>query len=93
MSRKQIHWPSSWVKLEQYKLYPEDKDGNMITNDIPLTATWTAMEKLVESGKARSIGLSNFGDAYLEEILAMYGLPNFTYKKLTYPLEQILCLR
>lgn len=52
----------------------------MISNSIPLTATWAAMEKLVEAGKARSIGVSNFGDAYLEEILSMYGprvhLPN-----------------
>jgi L-arabinose reductase len=41
----------------------------MISNDVPLSATWAAMEKLVETSKARSIGVSNFYERHFEEIL------------------------
>ena len=42
----------------------------MILADVPLSATWVAMEELVAIGKARSIGVSNFSQAQLEEVLA-----------------------
>lgn len=42
----------------------------MITNPIPISETWAAMEELIRSGKARSIGVSNFSQVLLEELLS-----------------------
>ena len=37
--------------------------------DVPLASTWAAMEKLVESGLVKSIGISNFTGALIEDLL------------------------
>ena len=47
--------------------YSYDKDSHYVE-------TWKAMEKLVDSGKAKVIGLSNFNKAQISEILSMPGL-------------------
>ncbi|PMD15847.1 Aldo/keto reductase [Hyaloscypha hepaticicola] len=66
-----IHWPSSWVKQTPYTLFPENEDGSPMKNSVPIALTWTAMEELVESGKTRSIGISNFyKQPQLEELLS-----------------------
>lgn len=57
------------MKLDPYTLFPEDEEGNDLTKDVPISSTWAAMEELVKAGKARSIGVSNFGQAILEELL------------------------
>lgn len=36
--------------------------------DVPLTETWKALEAVVKKGKVRSIGVSNFTPAKIEEI-------------------------
>jgi diketogulonate reductase-like aldo/keto reductase len=42
-------------------------------NSVPIALTWTAMEELVERGKARSLGISNFyKQPQIEELLSMY---------------------
>ncbi|KAM3410864.1 hypothetical protein ACQJBY_002840 [Aegilops geniculata] len=41
--------------------------------DIP--ATWRAMEKLYDSGKARAIGVSNFACKKMEDLLAVARVP------------------
>ena len=41
--------------------------------DSHYVETWKAMEKLVDSGKTKSIGLSNFNKAQIEEILQIPG--------------------
>lgn len=46
---------------------------NYLKPDIP--ATWEAMEKLYESGKARAIGVSNFSCKKLEDLLAVTRVP------------------
>jgi len=46
---------------------PRDKNGNPIyDNGVTLAETWQAMEELVERGKCRAIGLSDFS---VEELL------------------------
>lgn len=64
-----IHWPDSWVKLDPYRWCPGDEKGEPITSDTSIAETWAAMEELVEKGKARSIGVSNFSQVQLEELL------------------------
>jgi len=65
-----IHWPSPWAKLNPYTLFPKDENGNWITTSIPIASTWAAMEALVATGKARSIGVSNFSQSQLEELFS-----------------------
>jgi diketogulonate reductase-like aldo/keto reductase len=52
-------------------LFPENEDGSPMKKSVPIALTWTAMEELVESGKGRSIGISNFyKQPQLEELLS-----------------------
>ncbi|CAL4908519.1 unnamed protein product [Urochloa decumbens] len=46
---------------------------NLIPTDIP--ATWGAMEKLYNSGKARAIGVSNFSCKKLEDLFTVARVP------------------
>jgi aryl-alcohol dehydrogenase-like predicted oxidoreductase len=46
---------------------------NVIPSDIP--ATWAAMEKLFDAGKARAIGVSNFSSKKLADLLAISRVP------------------
>ncbi|XP_050080795.1 1,5-anhydro-D-fructose reductase-like [Anopheles maculipalpis] len=50
-------------------MQPKDADGNMLFDEIDYVETWKAMEKLVTSGKVRSIGLSNFNSEQIDRIL------------------------
>ncbi|KAJ4819665.1 NAD(P)-linked oxidoreductase superfamily protein [Rhynchospora pubera] len=62
-----IHWPFRVKKGT--KISPE----NFVNPDIP--ATWGAMEKLYDSGKARAIGVSNFSSKKLEDLLSVARVP------------------
>ncbi len=54
-----IHWPMPWPG----------------TSDTPITDTYAAMERLVDTGAARSIGVSSFTSAHLRDVLAMARIP------------------
>jgi len=69
LSGKQIHWPQSYEKQTPYTLFPEDGNGNPLVTNVPIASTWQAMEALVTAGKAKSIGVSNFSQAQLEELI------------------------
>ncbi|XP_058493375.1 aldo-keto reductase family 1 member A1-B isoform X2 [Solea solea] len=43
----------------------------MLYDDIDYKLTWAAMEKLVEKGLVRSIGLSNFNSRQIEDVLSV----------------------
>ncbi|GAB7348309.1 hypothetical protein MBLNU459_g6288t1 [Dothideomycetes sp. NU459] len=63
-----IHWPVP-LRYTADKSQPIDpKTGMIDVIDVPDHATWSAMEKLVESGKIRSIGVSNFSRARIEKL-------------------------
>lgn len=62
-----MHWPGAFKTSE--KLFEKDSNGKMITEDIDFVDTYKAMEKLVKSGKAKAIGISNFSKAETERIL------------------------
>lgn len=63
-----IHWP---VSLKKGVGFPTKKEDFLNYKESPLTATWTAMEQLVQQGFTRHIGVSNFNTSKLEEILAV----------------------
>ncbi|XP_078179021.1 NADPH-dependent aldo-keto reductase, chloroplastic-like isoform X2 [Carex rostrata] len=62
-----IHWPFRVKKGSS--ISPE----NFVNPDIP--ATWKAMEKLYDSGKARAVGVSNFSSKKLEDLLTVARVP------------------
>lgn len=62
-----IRLPSDDVNA--FHLFPADKDGKTLTTDVDYVDTWRAMEKLVESGRVRSIGISNFNSQQTDRIL------------------------
>ena len=43
--------------------------------DVPVSETWKALESLVDSGKVRSIGVSNFTQEKEEELLKTARIP------------------
>ena len=55
-----MHWPSSTV--------PDDKKKHY--EDWDFRDTWREMQKLVETGQAKNIGVSNFGISNLEKLLS-----------------------
>jgi len=62
-----IHWPLAYKEGEE--LFPKDKDGNMLTENIDFIQTWKGMEEVFEHGLAKSIGLSNFNSEQIKQIL------------------------
>ena len=65
-----IHWPVHLNPAGNNKLFPTLPDGSRdVIRDWPLSKTWAEMESLVKKGKVRSIGVSNFSQLKLEEIL------------------------
>ncbi|KAL9702151.1 hypothetical protein quinque_005669 [Culex quinquefasciatus] len=50
-------------------MQPKDAEGNSLFDEVDYVETWKAMEKLVKSGKVRSIGLSNFNSEQIARIL------------------------
>jgi len=69
-----IHWPIAFVKSDT--LFPADADGkNIMDNDAHFKDTWKAMEKCVEEGLARSIGVSNFNVDQIKQILEVATIP------------------
>lgn len=49
--------------------FPKDANGVTIEGNGSYIETWKAMEKLVQKGLVKSIGLSNFNKKQMENIL------------------------
>jgi alcohol dehydrogenase (NADP+) len=63
-----IHTPFAFQPGDEQD--PRDSEGNVIYDrDVTLLDTWRAMERLVDGGKCRAIGLSDIG---LNEVAAIY---------------------
>ena len=65
-----IHTPFAFQPGDEQD--PRDEHGRVIYDtDSTLADTWRAMERLVEDGRCRSIGLSDIGLEQLKEIVAI----------------------
>lgn len=64
-----IHWPVAFKPGDE--LFPTDPKTGVVIHDEKTTIedTWKAMEKLLDTGKVKSIGVSNFDIPKLERIL------------------------
>ena len=65
-----IHWPVPLNPNGNHPVFPKLPDG---TRDVDyswkIADTWKQLEALVKKGKVKSIGVSNFSEKKLEEIL------------------------
>ncbi|KKY29989.1 putative aldehyde reductase 1 [Diaporthe ampelina] len=64
-----IHWPVSFRRINDTERFPIDEQTYGVdVIDVPIIETWRAMEALVKKGKIRTIGVSNFSIAKINEI-------------------------
>lgn len=66
-----MHWPHAYKYVGDDVMFPLDDNGDVIMNEIDYIDTWRAMERLVELGLTKSIGVSNFNEAQLERLLSV----------------------
>jgi len=63
-----MHWGVAFKKSEN--LEPLDKNGKIITDNVPIQTTWQAMEQLLKKGLVKSIGVANFTNPMLIDLLS-----------------------
>uniref|UniRef100_A0A7S2I4B2 NADP-dependent oxidoreductase domain-containing protein n=1 Tax=Helicotheca tamesis TaxID=374047 RepID=A0A7S2I4B2_9STRA len=69
-----IHFPISMEFVPFEKKYPPEwtnLDGKMVVVKNDINETWKAMESLVDAGKARCIGVSNFNCQHIRQVLSV----------------------
>ncbi|CAF1373402.1 unnamed protein product [Adineta steineri] len=65
-----IHWPVAFKKItENFWSQKEGEKTRLYAENVTLADTWKAMEKLVDLKLTRSIGVSNFNQSQINEIL------------------------
>ncbi|KAM0227345.1 hypothetical protein ACHAP5_012198 [Fusarium lateritium] len=63
-----MHWPCAFKSGDDW--FPIDSDGVFELADIDPAETYKAMEKLIDTGKVRAIGVSNFTQQRLEDLMS-----------------------
>lgn len=66
-----IHFPVAW----KHTGLDKPSFGSSELGDTPLIDTWRAMEKLVDDGKCRSIGVSNYPLAMAHDLFTQARIP------------------
>ncbi len=61
-----IHWP---VAIKKDLFYPKSGADMVALDKLPVLETWKGMEKLVDAGLVRHIGVSNFSIKKIEDLL------------------------
>ncbi|TDZ75065.1 D-galacturonate reductase [Colletotrichum trifolii] len=65
-----VHWPVAMNPEGNHDRFPTKPDGSRdILRDFDHVETWKSVEKLVETGKVRSIGVCNYSKKYLDQLL------------------------
>lgn len=65
-----MHWPTGFAKTDnQFAFIPRNADGSVKYSSVHFIQTWKAMESLVEQGLTKYIGLSNFNQQQIDQIL------------------------
>lgn len=63
-----IHWPMAYQPGGDP--FPKDDKGDIIYSFVDFVDTWKEMEKAVDEGLIKSIGVSNFNKRQLEKLVA-----------------------
>jgi alcohol dehydrogenase (NADP+) len=70
-----IHSPLGLQYISDDELFPM-KDGKLLYDmSTDLVAIWKAMEREVDEGRAKSIGISNFDEGQVERIASIARIP------------------
>jgi alcohol dehydrogenase (NADP+) len=63
-----IHWPQQFEHVDgSTAQIPRNDDGSVRYASVPLSATWAALEALVDEGLVRALGVSNFNQKQVSE--------------------------
>ena len=61
-----MHWP---VAQKKEALMPLSADDMLSLEEVPIADTWGVMEELYNQGRIKAIGVSNFGEKRLTELV------------------------
>ncbi|XP_040264131.1 aldo-keto reductase family 1 member A1 isoform X1 [Bufo bufo] len=64
-----MHWPYAFKRGDD--IFPQNPDGSLQYDYTDYKDTWKAMEKLVEKGLTKAIGLSNFNKRQIDDVLSI----------------------
>lgn len=65
-----IHWPCHFKYVDENTFWPKDEQGSHLYDlEGDSLAVWKEMEKLVDEGLVESIGLSNFNEKEVQEVI------------------------
>jgi len=65
-----MHWPLAMNPKGNHDRFPKHADGSRdIVKDWSHIQTWELMERLLDSGKVKAIGVCNYSVKFLEELL------------------------
>ena len=67
-----IHWPIAFTHGTEF---PDTASGYLSLSEVPLTETWNGMQQVQAKGLAKHIGVSNFNQPKLQQLLDMPGQP------------------
>jgi D-xylose reductase len=72
-----VHFPIAlrYVPIEErypagWFFDPSDPKPHMVPDRVPIADTWGAMERLVDEGLVKAIGVSNFGTSLIRDVLS-----------------------
>lgn len=70
-----MHWPVAFEHTNETLTPIDPVTKRFRIANVPVSDTWAALEKLVDAGKIRSIGVSNFTVSKTEELLKTAKIP------------------
>ncbi|KNG90755.1 aldehyde reductase 1 [Aspergillus nomiae NRRL 13137] len=70
-----IHWPVAFEHTNETLTPIDPVTKRFRLANVPIAETWAALEKLVEAGKLRSIGVSNFTQDKIDDLLKTAKIP------------------
>ncbi|KAL2858866.1 NADP-dependent oxidoreductase domain-containing protein [Aspergillus pseudodeflectus] len=70
-----IHWPVAFEHTNETLTPIDPVTKRFRLANVPIADTWKVLEKLVDAGKIRSIGVSNFTSDKLDDLLKVARIP------------------